>query len=233
MAYLSWVVSASAACGLNLITAEYTPSRTSKQLTAGIARIVDLYARGGYQVGTILMDNEFKYLKATVTHLVINTTAAKKHVPEIEWRIRLTKERGRGILNTLPFQRIPKTILIELIYHVMLWLNAIPVRSGISDKLSPSELVIRQKLDFKKHCKVPFGSYCKVHNEPTPTNGMQSRTHPAMVLSPTGNLQDLYKFFCLQTGKKLKQRAFTPYPIPDSIIKQVDVRKQGQPVRQL
>ena len=71
-----------------------------------------MYARGGYHVGTI-MDNEFGCLKNTVLTLVINTTAAKEHVPEIERRIRLLKERGRGILNTLPFKhRIPKIILI-------------------------------------------------------------------------------------------------------------------------
>jgi hypothetical protein len=35
----------------------------------------------------------------------INTTAAKEHVPEIEHPIRLIKERGRVILNTLPLKK--------------------------------------------------------------------------------------------------------------------------------
>ena len=51
--------------------------------------------------------------------LAVNTTAAKEHVPEVERKIRLIK----GILNTLPFKRMPRLMLIELVYHVVLWLK--------------------------------------------------------------------------------------------------------------
>ena len=40
----------SVARGLNLVTAEFTPSQTAKQLAAGITRMIDLYAHGGFQV---------------------------------------------------------------------------------------------------------------------------------------------------------------------------------------
>jgi hypothetical protein len=52
----------SVARGLNLVTAKFTPSQTAKQLAAGITRMIALYARGGFQVGTVLMDNEFEKL---------------------------------------------------------------------------------------------------------------------------------------------------------------------------
>jgi hypothetical protein len=81
---------------------------------------MDLYARGGFQVGTVLMDNELESLKNLVPIIVVNTTAAKEHVPEIEHRIRLIKEQGRGILNTLPYKKMPQLMLIELIYHIVL-----------------------------------------------------------------------------------------------------------------
>ncbi len=48
----------SVARGLNLVTA--TPFRTAKQLAAGITQMIDLYAQGGVQVGTVLMDNKFE-----------------------------------------------------------------------------------------------------------------------------------------------------------------------------
>jgi hypothetical protein len=48
--------------GLNLITAKHTPSQTAKNLAAGISRIMELYAKGGFQVGTVLMDNKFESL---------------------------------------------------------------------------------------------------------------------------------------------------------------------------
>jgi hypothetical protein len=67
--------------GLNLVTAEFTPSRTAKQLAAGITRMIDLYSRGGFQVGMVLMDNEFDKLRNLVPILAINTTAANEHVP--------------------------------------------------------------------------------------------------------------------------------------------------------
>jgi hypothetical protein len=77
--------------GINLVTKEHTPSRTTKQLAAGIRRVMDLYSRGGFQVGTALMDNEFESLRNLVPILVVNTTAAKEHVPEVERRTRLIK----------------------------------------------------------------------------------------------------------------------------------------------
>ncbi len=80
----------------------------------------------------------------------------------------------------------------------------------------------RHKLDFAKHCKSPFGTYCKVHDDPTHTNTMATCSTPAIVLGPTGNLQGTYKFLSLATGKKVKQRAFTPYPMPDLVIKKVE-----------
>jgi hypothetical protein len=54
------------------------------------------------------------------------------------------------------------------------------------------------------------------------TNTMATRSTPAIVLGPTGNLQETYKFHSLVTGKKVKQRAFTPYPMLDLVIKKVE-----------
>ena len=43
---------------------------------------------------------------------------AKEHIPEVECKIRLIKEQGRGILNTLTFKKMPRLMLIELVYHM-------------------------------------------------------------------------------------------------------------------
>ena len=64
----------------------------AKQLAAGITRVMDLYLQGGFQVGTVLVDNEFKKLRNFVPLLATNTTAAKEHVPEVKQRIQLIKE---------------------------------------------------------------------------------------------------------------------------------------------
>ncbi len=108
-------------------------------------------------------------------------------------------------MNTLPYKKMPQLMLIELIYHVVLWLNAFPMKSGVSRTLSPREIVLHHKLDFAKHCKAPFGSYCESHDVPVPTNMMVSRTSPAIVLGPTGNIQGSFKLLNLATGKKIKR----------------------------
>ncbi len=141
----------SVARGLNLVTAEHMPTRTAKQLAADIVHVMDLYSRGGFQVGTVLMDNEFKKLRNLVPVLAMNTTATKEHVPKVEWRIRLIKERGRGILNTLLFKKMPQIMLVELIYHVVLWLNAFLTKSGVLETLSPRKIVMSTVGRYSAH----------------------------------------------------------------------------------
>ncbi len=161
-------------------------------------------------MGTVLIDNKFENLRVLSPILVVNTTAAKEHVPEVETCIHLIKEYRRGILNTLPFRKMPQIILIKPIYHVVLWL------------LSPRKIVYRHKLDIAMHCKARFSTYYKAHDEPTPTNMMVTCLTSAIVLGPMGDLQGTYKFFNTVTGKKIKQRKLTAYPMLESIIKKVE-----------
>jgi hypothetical protein len=66
-----------------------------------------------------------------------NTTAAKEHVSKAEHSIRMVKERTQGIVMTLPFTRIPLHMKIEFVYFTVLWLNAFPVKMGISSTYLP------------------------------------------------------------------------------------------------
>jgi len=167
------------------------------------------------------MDMEFEKLKDLIPQLTSNTTAAREHVGEIERRIRVIKERARGTMSVLPYEALPKLMVIELLHFCVMWLNAFPVKSGISEKFSPRELVSRHKLDAKLHCKSPFGSYCEVHTDPDITNTTEPRTRWAICLGPTGNLQGSYKFMSLTTGRKIVRRKFTEMPVTDSVIEQV------------
>jgi hypothetical protein len=168
------------------------------------------------------MDNEFEKLRVLMPIPIMNTIAAKEHMPEVERHIGMIKEHGRGILNTLPFKKMPQIMLIELIYHVVLWLNAFPTKSGVSMMLLPCKIVYRHKLDFTKHCKAQFGTYCKAHHEPTPMNTMVTCLTLAILLGLMGNLQGTYKFFNTLTGKKIKQQKLTVKPMPESITKKVE-----------
>jgi hypothetical protein len=64
---------------------------------------------------------------------------------------------------------------------------------------------------------------------------MTARTHEAIALGPTRNMQGSVKFYCLKTGRVLKRRLFTPMPMPNQVIKWVNMigarERQGQDFR--
>ncbi|KAL7485324.1 hypothetical protein ACHAW6_010934 [Cyclotella cf. meneghiniana] len=195
--------------GINLITSEFTPLRTAKRLAEHIKNILWVYARAGIIVSTVLMGNKFEKLTTLLPTLVTHSTAAREHVNKIERRIRTIKERGRGVKSVMPFKAMPKLMLIEMISFVVIWLNTFPLQSGISQEYSPWEMVLRTKLTFEKHCKLPFGEYVEANDHPAITNDSMPRTTPAISMGPTGNSQGTYKFYSLITGKKIKRRKWT------------------------
>ena len=111
---------------------------------------------------------------------------------------------------------------IESIYFVTLWLNAFPTKSGVSETFSLREILLRWKIDAKKHCILLSGLYFEVHYQPNPSNTNVSRTQEGIALGPTGNLQGSVKFYCLNTGRVLKRRDFTEIPMPTAVISKVN-----------
>ncbi len=93
-----------------------------------------MYGQARFRVRTVLMDGEFEKLKPLMPTIECNTTAAKEHVSKVEHTIRTLKERDRGLLAVQPFDNIPKRVKIDFVYFIVLWLNAFPVRTGISSK---------------------------------------------------------------------------------------------------
>jgi hypothetical protein len=104
----------------------------------------------------------------------------------------------------------------------VLWLNAFRVKSGVSAEHLPRAIVVRTNLDWKKHCKIPFGTYVEAHDEPDVTNSMIPRTHECIALGPTENFNGTHKFFCLDTSLVLKRRNWTTYPMSQRIQDKVN-----------
>jgi hypothetical protein len=128
---------------IKFITAVHVQVRTATSLSKHLTRVLQVYERAGFKVRTILMDGEFEKVRDLMPCVECNTTAAKEHVSEAERMIRTIKERTRGLLGTLPFQHLPRRMKIEFIYFMVLWLNAFPVKNGISSMFSPRELLVR------------------------------------------------------------------------------------------
>ena len=97
-----------------------------------------LYSRGSMIVQNILMDMEFDSTKDELMgKTVVHSSDTKEHVSKIEHCIHTVKERCRAMESDLPFNFLHKTIVINLIYFCILWLNAFPVKSGVSQEFSP------------------------------------------------------------------------------------------------
>jgi hypothetical protein len=137
------------------------------------------------------------------------------------------KERARCTTSILPYNLLPKLMIIELTHFCVMWMNSFLVKSGISEKWSRREIVSRHRLDAKLHFKVPFGVYCEVHVDPDIMNRMEPRTIWGICLGPKGNMQGSYKFLSLTTRKKVTGRKFTEMPLTVSVIRRINslVRK--------
>ena len=177
----------------------------------------------GFKVSIMLMDGEFETLHGHLAdmHISLNTVSHDEHVPEVERRICTVKDCARCVYNTLPFQRLPARIIVELVYSANFWLNSFPNADGISDVLSPRTIVISSTIDYAKHCCLEFGTYVQTHEDHD--NSMTTRTVGAIALWPTGNAQGGHYFYSLSTGRVLNWNRWTIIPMPADVIDRVHV----------
>jgi hypothetical protein len=202
-------------------TVEMVKSQKATTLLAAVRQVKSAYNKRGFNITHMLVDGEFETLRGDVAALgiTLNVVSRDEHVPEIERFIRTVKERTRCVYNTLPFRRMPHRIIIEMVYYSVFWLNMFPATDGISTTMSPRSIIAGLKLDYRKHCRLEFGSYVQVHEEHD--NSMATRTTGAIALRPTGNDQGGYYFFSLATGRRLNRNRWTALPMPAEVIDRV------------
>jgi hypothetical protein len=200
--------------------AEMITSETATTLLVAIKQVKRAYAQRGFAFQTMLLDGQFKPLRADLAGIGItmNRVARDEHVPEIERYIRTTKERTRCIYTMLPFKRIPPVrITIEMVYASVFWLNMFPPTDGVSKTHSPRNIICGHKLDYATHCTLEFGTYIQVHEQHDNSTATR-RTTRAIALRPTGNTQGGYYFFSLSTGRQLNCNHWTTLPMPAEVI---------------
>ena len=144
---------------IKLLTFEHLKSRSANQLVNSLKHVMRLYVCNNQHVTTILTDMEFtSIIDPLLGKTVVNTTSAREHVAEIDRGIRTVKERARAVVSTLPFDVLPKLIIVNVIKFGVFWINAFPVKNGCSEVLSPRKVLTQTKISFLKHCRVPFGT---------------------------------------------------------------------------
>ena len=137
----------------------------------------------------------------------------------MERQIQVIKEWIKAHHTNLPFPSFTRQITIELAKHVVMFLNATPTKSGLAKMYSPRTTMMDKALYWKKICKLHFGAYVQVYEYRSVKNTLEERTHGAICLGPTGDLQGTYNFFSLRSGKKITRGLFTEMPTPMVVMK--------------
>jgi hypothetical protein len=153
------------------------------------------------------------------------------HVPEIERRIRVIKERCRALRHSLPFNKIPMIITTYMVLHAVRMLNFFPQKTGVSETLSPKTIISGERLDWKRHRALPFGAYCQVHeqDEMGRSDINNERTLGAISIGPSDNQHSGYRFMSLQTGRKVTRTSWTELPMPRQVVERVHDLAADQP----
>ena len=81
----------------------------------------------------------------------------------------MVKERARSTMGILPYKLLPKLVIVELLHFCVMWMNSFPVKSGISEKWSPREIVSRHK-SLSEMIKLSSGVCLSVCKEFLPRN---------------------------------------------------------------
>jgi hypothetical protein len=201
-------------------------NRTVPQIFKAFKEIYQHCLQQGFRITTVHADGEFAPLQTLIASMpggpLVNLTSANEHVPDIERRIRVVKERARATRHGYPFPRIPKLLTIETVLCCVKSLNFFPPKGGISDVLSPKATMSGKTLDCKRHLSLQIGQCCQAHEEEAPRNSQIARTKGAIALGPSGNIQGGFKFMALNTGKKIVRRNWDVTPMPDTVIARVN-----------
>ena len=209
--------------GLHYTTAHNLPDLKLRTLGIALNEIIRSYEVHGFTVKFVLVDLQFANVqKHLPKHVTVNVVSKGDHVPEIERLIRVIKERARAHYAMLPFEYVPKIMIVQLIYTVVFYLNVFPWPEGVSLTLCPTSIVEGWIPDYNLHFQVLFGEYAQTYEDTT--NTMVERTVGSIALGPSRNLQGGVRFFSLATGKLL-HRASNDYvllPMPDDVIKRVN-----------
>ena len=113
---------------INFMMAEHMANDESSTLQESIRQVKQVYMQRGFKITNFLMDGQFTCIRVNLAELQININICSndEHAGEIERLNRTIKERFRGIYNTLPFDKLPGRMIVQLVELFIFWLNALP-----------------------------------------------------------------------------------------------------------
>ena len=107
---------------IKFTTVETIQKKTKFHLYECIKNVIAIYTQRGFKVEHALLDGEFAPLRIELLNMGIHANFATRneHGPEIERQHRVIKERARACRSTLPFEVLPKLLLVEMVNNCAL-----------------------------------------------------------------------------------------------------------------
>ena len=200
-------------------------SRTAPVVQLGLESFRSALRSNGFSVSLIRCDGEKALAKLTpllnIVKIEVDVCGAASHIPVVERRIRVVKERIRAhMTGHLPYA-LPKLALGLLVIYCATRLNYMP--SSRQDRMSPREALTGRK-PHSKDFRCSFGEYVQAV-VPNTDNSMHARTDDCIVMLPTGNRTGSVKMLSLLTGQIVTRDHFTILPIPVSVIRKLNDAK--------
>jgi hypothetical protein len=91
---------------------------------------------------------------------MVNLASPNEHIPEIKQQIQVVKEWSWAAHHSLPFQHIPKLLMIHIVLNAFKMLNFFPMKGGIYDTLSPKTIMYGETLNYKNTWVSKFDKIC-------------------------------------------------------------------------
>ena len=205
-------------------TAELLCSMRNEDMGGALQNAIKIYGNRGFRLTHVLGDRQFAGVRVHPQDygVKLNLTGRDEHLPQIKRYHCLIKERARSSYHNMPFQKLPSTVVVELIYNVVFFLNGFPWTQGISQDISPLEIVTGYKLDFQRHCQLIFGEYAQVREETT--NTLKKRTTGAIFMRLLGNAQASLRFYNLSSGQIIIRSGndVSLLPMPEGTVEQLN-----------
>jgi Reverse transcriptase (RNA-dependent DNA polymerase) len=200
-------------------------SRKLEDVRQALFHVIGKCRAESFVVQALLTDGEGAISKLTdelqLMGIKVNPSGAGSHVPVVENKIKVVKERVRGHLAVSPF-KLCISLLVWLVYFCVSRLNLVPTSTMSSENVAPREAFNGTKIDYKRDLGLKFGQYCEVHEQLFVTNTMAPRTRPAIALLPKGNKQGSWQFMALDTFRVIVRDHWTKLPMPEWIIRKLN-----------
>lgn len=210
---------------INFLTIERVLNREHLTILKAMDNVISLYHNRGMRIKDLFVDPEFAPTSDEVARrgIWLNIASQSEHVAGIERKTRVLKEQVRARWSVMPYSKIPRIMVTELVKDVVAWLNIFLCKGGMSRVLGPRAIMTGIQFDYRLHCRVEFGQYCQVHEDRRFKNCVDmERTTDAIALRASGNLQGGYRFLNLNTGQVLLRHHFTIVPITQDVIDRVN-----------